>query len=123
MNRQELEKLILEKYNVVGDCPWAKYPEYKVFRHADTKKWFAVAMTIPRCKLGLSGDGSIDVVNLKCGEEILFSMLDEGGVFPAYHMAKGSWVSVALDGSASDENICFILGVSYELTKSKKGQK
>lgn len=123
MNRFELEELILERYGAVGDCPWEKHPEYKVFRHSDTRKWFAVTMTIPKCRLGVSGEGDIDIVNLKCGEEILFSMLDENGFFPAYHMTKGKWVSVALDGSASGESVSFILGVSYELTKSKKGQK
>jgi predicted DNA-binding protein (MmcQ/YjbR family) len=47
-------------------------------------------------------------------------MLELDGVYPAYHMTKSHWVSVALDGSCDDEDVKFILNVSHELTKGKK---
>ncbi len=117
MTRSNFEKLVFERFGAEGDCPFAKFPQFRVFRHAGTRKWFAVVMTIPRCKLGLFGDTDIDIVNLKCGDEIFSSMLDEGGIFPAYHMAKHSWVSVALDGTCADDAVDFLLRVSFELTK------
>ena len=33
------------------------------------------------------------------------SLLMENGFFPAYHMRKDSWITVALDGSVADDKI------------------
>ncbi|MBO5373994.1 MAG: MmcQ/YjbR family DNA-binding protein [Clostridia bacterium] len=122
MTRSELEGLIFDKFGVTAEYPWERYPSYAVFRHKENRKWFAVIMTIPKARLGILSDGDIDVVNLKCGREIIDSMLSEGGVYPAYHMTKGQWVSALLDGCCSDENIEFILDVSHELTKKQKSR-
>jgi len=46
MNRTELSKHVLDKYSIVGERPWQKYPSYEVFRHNDNKKWFAVSDAI-----------------------------------------------------------------------------
>ena len=120
MNRQELEKYILDTYGVGPEYPWIKYPTFAVFRHESNKKWFAVIMTIDKSKLGIKEDGQIDVVNLKCDENILPSMWEQKGIFPAYHMNKEHWLTVALDGTATDDNLKFLLALSYELTDKKK---
>lgn len=117
MNRCEFERLVTDTLNVVGDNPFSKYPSVTVFRHKDSKKWICAVMTIRRRLLGLNDDSYVDIVNFKCGNEILYSMLELNGVYPAYHMNKSSWVSVTLDGSCDDEDIKFLLGVSHELTK------
>ena len=90
-----------------------------VFRHTGNRKWFALAMCIPRAKVGLTGDGSIDVVNLKVAPEMIQGLWQEAGVFPAYHMNKTHWVTVALDGTASEDMVAFLTGVSFELTAAK----
>ena len=41
-------------------------------------------------------------------------------VVPAYHMNKSHWVTVALDGTASDEMAAFLTGVSFDLTQKNK---
>ena len=66
MNRTELENYISETFSTSGEQLFAKYPSFRVFRHSGNRKWFAVIMDIPRKNLGLSGDGEISVVNLKC---------------------------------------------------------
>jgi predicted DNA-binding protein (MmcQ/YjbR family) len=66
MNRQKLAAYITDTYGVNGAHLFARYPNFQVFRHAGNKKWFAVLMDIPRRNLGLTGDGEISVVNLKC---------------------------------------------------------
>ncbi len=38
-------------------------------------------------------------------------------MFPAYHMNKAHWLTIALDGSAEEEKLKFLLDMSYELTK------
>ena len=50
LNRQTLEKYILDTYGVSAEAPWIKYPDNTVYRHASNKKWFAVVMTLPKSK-------------------------------------------------------------------------
>lgn len=45
--------------------------------------------------------------------------LGNNGFYPAYHMNKENWITAALDGSASEENIKFFLDLSFELTAPK----
>lgn len=123
MTRRELERYIFESYPAEDDRPWIEYPQHQVFRHPGNKKWFALAMTLSRDKLGLAGDGFIDAVNLKCDPLLVDAMRREPGFFPAYHMNKTHWITAALDGSADDEKLKFILEMSYDLTKPKTQRK
>ncbi len=120
MNRAEWETYILETYQAEGDFPWARYPDYEVFRHGSNQKWFALVMEIPREKLGLPGDGNLAVMNLKCGPALVGALRSETGFFPAYHMSKDSWITAALDGTVADDQLKALLDVSYDLTKPKK---
>ncbi len=119
MNREKLTNYILETYNAGQDYPWAKYPDFTVFRHVNNKKWFALIMDIPRNKLGLQGDELLDVVNFKCDTILIGSLREEPGFIPAYHMSKTSWLAEALDGTVSDDKIKMLLDMSYELTAPK----
>lgn len=116
MNREKLKQFILDNYNAENDFPWMKYPNYEVFRHINNKKWFALIMDVPKCKLGLQGAGSLDVVNLKCDPILIGTMREEPGFFPAYHMNKESWITIALDGIVPDEKIKLLLDMSYDAT-------
>ncbi len=120
MNRAEFGAYISETYNVDKDCPWERYPNFAVFRHGSSRKWFAVIMDLPGSKLGLQDDNIIDVVNLKCDPVLIGSLLMEPGFFPAYHMNKGLWISVVLDGSVPDEKLKMLLDMSFEATAEKK---
>ena len=123
MTRTELENYILSVYNAESDYPWLQYPNFRVFRHANNKKWFAIIMNIPRNKLGLEGTAPIDIVNFKCDPILIGSFRKEPGFYPGYHMNKEHWISAALDGSASDETIRLLLDMSYEATLSRKGKR
>ena len=123
MNREELEAYILNHYSTLPDYPWADTPRAAVFRHADNRKWFALVMEVPRDKLGLPGTEKFDIVNFKCDPILIASLRGETGIFPAYHMSKSSWITVALDGSVLAETVELLLDVSYELTKPKPRRK
>ena len=123
MNRVELKQLILDRYGIEPDYPWRRYPDYEVFRHDSNKKWFALIMDIPKNKLGLQGDEILDVLDLKCDSILIGSLLNETGFFPAYHMNKNSWITVALDGSVENGKIEMLLDMSYEATAQKIKQK
>lgn len=123
MNRDDLEQFINENYNAESDYPWLKYPNYEVFRHSNNRKWFALIMDIPKIKLGLPGTDIIDVVNFKCDPLLIGSLLKEAGFFPAYHMNKESWITVALDKSVNDDTIKMLLDMSYDATALKTHKK
>lgn len=123
MIRSQLESYITENYNVAPDFPWVKYPDYAVFRHNGNRKWFALVMEIRRGKLGLSDEGMLDILNLKCDPLLIGSLRSAPGFFPAYHMNKESWITLALDGSVPEDQIKALLDMSYELTKDKKRGK
>lgn len=120
MDRRELERYILETYPAQADRPWLEYPGHQVFRHSANRKWFVLAMTLSRDKLGLPGEGTVEAVNLKADPRLIDAMVREPGFFPAYHMNKAHWITAALDGSADDEKLKFLLEMSYQLTRVRK---
>lgn len=119
MTRDELAEYIVNNYSAEPDYPWIRYPSNEVFRHMGNKKWFALIMDVQRDKLGLPGEGVIDIVNFKCEPILISVLLEEKGFFPAYHMNKKNWITAALDGSADDEKIKMLLDMSYNATAPK----
>lgn len=118
--RTAFEKKIEERYGALPEYPWARFPRYAVFRHAENRKWFAVTMTVPKEKLNLGGKEPIDIVNLKCPEEVLDTLWQTKGIFPAYHMQKGQWISVILDGSVDYDTLLWLLALSFSATGKKR---
>lgn len=123
MNRKQLEEYITETYNAKAEHPWAPDTMHTVFRHVNNRKWFAVVMEIPKTKLGINEDGMINIVNLKCDPIMTGSFLAEEGIFPAYHMSKTHWLSVAIDGRANEERLKLLLDISFDLTVKKNIRK
>ena len=123
MDRAALIAFITEQYSAHEENPWKKYPNYAVFRHEDNQKWFALMMNISKSKLGLSSNAMIDVLNVKCDPILIHTLRNEKGVYPAYHMNKENWLTLALDGSIKDDQLKWLLDQSFELTASKKKQK
>lgn len=119
MNRKELEEYIAETYSTYPEYPWADAPDYAVFRHSNNRKWFALVMDIPKERLGLTDNGLIDILNVK-GEPVMIDFLkNETGFFPAYHMNKTNWITIALDGSVPSEKVKMLLDMSFDLTAQK----
>ncbi len=120
MNKKQLQQFILEAYETTPDYPWAQYPNDMVFRHGDNQKWFALVMNISKEKLGLPEKEPLDILNVKCEPLMIGSLQKEAGIYPAYHMNKSSWITIALDGSVSAEKIKLLLDMSYQLTAKKR---
>ncbi len=76
-------------------------------------------MSVAKEKLGICENGMIDILNVKCDPIMIGSLITENGFYPAYHMNKLNWITVALDGSADDEKIKFLLDMSFDLTSKK----
>lgn len=123
MDRNELDQYIVDTYGVTGEFMWEKYPSFAVYRHENNKKWFAVIMEIPKSKIGLNDDGTVNVVNLKCDPLLIGSLLLEDGIHKGYHMNKNYWITVRLDGSVDEDKIKWLLDMSFDLTAKKNKVK
>lgn len=123
MNRNEFINYVQTAYGVKGDNPWQKDPESTVFRHIGNRKWFAIVMRVKRSSLGLNGEELIDIVNFKCDKVMVGSALGNNGFYPAYHMNKENWITVALDERVPDEQLRMLVDMSYELTRKKFRRK
>ncbi len=119
MNRAEAERYIAEKYGVSPEFPWISSPKHGVFRHESNRKWFVIIMNVSAEKLGLQNDDIIDIMNVKCDHILIGSLLGQRGFFPAYHMNKSNWISIALDGSAEDKTVKWLIDLSFAATLPK----
>ena len=95
--RERMAQYIQERYAAEPEHLWARYPNYAVFRQSASRKWFAVILDVARKSLDLPGDGTADIMDLKCGPLMVGSLLAQDGFLPAYHMSKSSWISVLMD--------------------------
>ncbi len=106
-------------YQTIPDAPFRTVPDALVLRHADTRKWYALIMDLPKEKLGLSGDGSVDILNIKCDPMLSGSLRRNKGFLPAYHMNRENWISILMDGTVPAGDIYPLLDLSFELTEKK----
>ena len=96
---------IKKKYKAAPEYPWGE-DDGAVLRHGDNRKWFALVMNIGREKLGLAGEGKVDVINLKIDDMVFRDvLLQDKGIFPAYHMNKEHWITVLLDGTVEEDQM------------------
>ena len=119
MTRQAFLDYCFDTYGTEADYPFDRDFETAVFRHAGSRKWYAIMMRVSRRKFGFDCDEIIDVVNLKLPSELFGSFGAADGVYPAYHMNKVHWISVLLPDAANDL-VEFLVNTSYEATREKK---
>lgn len=119
--RENILRYAAAHYDAVPEYPWPKLPGYVVLRHADNRKWYAIIMDVPSEKLNLSGSGYIDILDIKCDPAMAGSLLSQKGFLPAYHMHKGNWITILLDGSVDENLILSLLDLSFDLTASRQG--
>lgn len=113
--KDEIEHYIREKYGIEPEHPWAKYPENTTFKAVENDKWFALIMPVSRRALGLHGDGTVDVVNVKAQPEVISMIVSAEGYLPAYHMNKQHWLTVLLDGTVPVEQVFERIDDSFAL--------
>ena len=119
--RETIFAYIKKKYKTAPEYPWVKYDDNAVFRHSDNKKWFALVMGVEKDKLGLSGSGYVDVINLKIDDMVFRDILvQQEGILPAYHMNKEHWITVLLDGTVEEAKVYDLIDASFAATASKK---
>lgn len=93
-------------------------------------------MDVPKSRLGLPennnnasfanssiGESIVDILNIKCDPDLNGSLRTQDGFLPAYHMHKGHWISILLDGTVEKERIFPLLDMSFVLTDTRKKNK
>ena len=108
---------VQEKYGNQLEYLWEKSPDTAVLRHEDNQKWYAVLMRIPWDKLEKGREGLVEAVNLK--HDQVADLLLNKGIYPAFHMNKRYWISVAFDDTLSDEMVLELIEKSWSLTSKK----
>lgn len=106
---------VRNKYGDELEFLWEKFPDCAVWRRKDTKKWYAVLLTVSKRKLGINSDEVVEVIDLRVEQEGINSVIDNKKYFPGYHMNKKHWVTVILDCSVPDGEIYRIIDQSYTL--------
>ena len=123
MDRSALLQWALEEFGTEPEYLWASHPSYAVLRNSMGQKWYAAVMDVPREKMGLPGEGSAEILNVKCDPLLIGSLRQRPGLLPAYHMNKDRWVSILLDGTVPEEEVQELIQFSHELTLSKKKKR
>lgn len=118
MDRQAVFQWVKRQYGTEPDYPWQD--ENAVLRHRKNRKWYGLIMSVERSRLGLSGEGQAEVLNVKCDPELGGALRTRPGFLPAYHMNKTQWISILLDGTVPEKEIKSLLELSYGLTEPKK---
>ncbi|MBR3145427.1 MAG: MmcQ/YjbR family DNA-binding protein [Clostridia bacterium] len=126
--KDEVFDYIKNQYGADPEYLWMWFPDYAVFRHKSNRKWFAFTGSLSIKKLGVDEDRTVDILNLKMNDEMTVDFLkSQAGIFPGYHMSRGKWITVLLDGTVQIENIKTLIDESYRVTnikiKAKNGGK
>lgn len=108
---------VQKKYGNQLEYLWEKSPDTAVLRHEGNQKWYAVLMRIPWDKLEKGREGLVEAVNLK--HDQVADLLSKKGIYPAFHMNKRYWLSLALDDTLSDEMVLELIERSWNLTVKK----
>ncbi len=108
---------VQEKYGNQLEYLWEKSPDTAVLRHEGNQKWYAVLMRIPWDRLDKGREGLVEALNLK--HDQVADLLSQKGIYPAFHMNKRYWISVAFDDTLSDEMVLELIEKSWNLTSKK----
>ena len=114
--------IINGRYGVLPDFPFddGRDRTAGVFRHADSGRWFGLIMRVKKSVLtGESEPDRIDVMNLKAEPAAVTELWKTPAVYPAYHMNRKYWISVALDERLTDDAVTALVAESFRLTEKK----
>lgn len=119
--RNEIFSYANNKYGTQPEYLWASAPDYAVLRHNDNNKWYGVIMNITYEKIDPEKAGAVDILNVKL-DDILYRdlLIQQEGYYIGYHIKRGKWISIALDGTVDLEDVYKLLDLSFQVTASGK---
>ena len=114
VDREEIFEYVKKQYGTIPEFLWSSSPDSAVLRHHNGK-WYAVIMNVERSKLGLDGDDTVEIMDVKCDPEMTGMIIQTYGFLPGYHMNKQHWITILLDGIVGESKILDFLDMSYDL--------
>lgn len=117
--REQVLAFVKKEYGTKPRQPWVKYPENDVLAHDDNDKWYGLIMPVLKCRVGMRGEGYVDILNVKLDPALIDMLRVRDGFLPAYHMNKVHWISIRLDGSVELETIFDLIAQSFDMTASR----
>ena len=98
---------------------WKNDPDSACFdiKMENGMRWI---MSVEKPKLGLEGDDTVDILDIKCDPEMTSMIIQTYGFLPGYHMNKQHWITILLDGSVSEAKTLDFLDMSYDLIDTNK---
>lgn len=121
--RQDILKYAAKTFKTTPEYLWKRTPNFAVLRRSDNNKWYGLIMDLPRHTMGLDGNGTVDVMNVKCDNALIGMLMGGPGYRHAYHMNKSNWITVILDGSVARDEILALIKQSYNLAGGNAKQK
>lgn len=129
MQKEELFAFAAALGGAVIDYPFQDDFETAVFRHADTRRWFGIWLSVPcrwfgaenagRESAGAKNTGAAFCLNVKCPSDLIPLLTgQERGVYPAYHMNRTHWVTVR-PCECADDTVRRLVQLSYTLTQGR----
>lgn len=142
MQKEELFAFAAALGGAVIDYPFQDDFETAVFRHADTRRWFGIWLSVPcrwfgaeaagrgntglfgaenagREGAGVKNTGAAFCLNVKCPPDLIPLLTgQERGVYPAYHMNRTHWVTVR-PCECADDTVRRLVQLSYTLTQGR----
>ena len=106
---------IKTQFDAEPDYPWPDDASGSFVLRCPNGKWFALVMRIKYKQLGLIGDESVWVVNMKADQDEIPNLIDNKSIFPAWHMNKKHWITVLLTAVTDFEKLCELTQKSYKL--------
>ena len=114
VDREEIFEYVKKQYGTIPEYLWSSSPDSAVLRHHNGK-WYAVIMNVERSKLGLDGDDTVEIIDVKCDPEMTGMIIQTYGFLQGYHMNKQHWITILLDGIVGESKILDFLDMSYDL--------
>lgn len=121
MNREEIFEYVKKQYGTLPEYLWSSSPDSAVLRHKNGK-WYAVIMNVEKSKLGVDGNGTVEIMDVKCDPEMTGIIIQTYGFLPGYHMNKQHWITILLDGTVGESKILDFLDMSYDLIDGSIGK-
>ena len=116
---RELLETVRSQWGEELEFLWEDSPESAVLRRADTGKWYAVMMRLPKRKFGLADDSISEFILLRIPNEKRDTTLADRRFLSAFHMNKRTWFAIQLDGGVETAEILRLTGGSRDQAVKK----
>ncbi|MCI6448959.1 MAG: MmcQ/YjbR family DNA-binding protein [Succinivibrio sp.] len=108
---------VQEKYHVKAEFLFGEDEPTAVFRKVvkEKPKWFAFISRCNRKSVTGTGEGKIEILNLRLEASDVDTLITHEHIHRGYHMNKKYWLTIELDTSVDTDMIYALLDKSYRL--------